>query len=206
LLLTKEGQVKLADFGACTYTALNKNLTVVGTPFWMAPEIIEMSEGAGTPADIWSLGCTVLELLTGSPPYFHLGTMQALFKMVEDPHPPLPAGSAELKEFLLQCFNKDFRRRAPAKQLMTHKWIVSNASTGAAVKKEELEGTLKSLNNVGAKGASSALAASSKQRLQAVKHSLKEMRTEQQALQLEIVEARKQKQQLEEAIAKLKQN
>lgn len=42
LLMTKDGVVKLADFGACTYTALNKNLTVVGTPFWMAPEIIEM--------------------------------------------------------------------------------------------------------------------------------------------------------------------
>ncbi len=206
MLLTKEGQVKLADFGACTYTALNKNLTVVGTPFWMAPEIIEMSEGAGTAADIWSLGCTVLELLTGAPPYFHLGTMQALFKMVEDPHPPLPAGSPELKDFLLQCFNKDFRKRASAKQLLTHRWIASNASTGAAVKKEELEGTLKSLNNVHAKGTASALAASSKQRLQAVKQSLKEMRTEQQALQLEIVEARRQKQQLEDAVAKLRQN
>lgn len=43
LLLTKSGQVKLADFGACTYAALNKNLTVVGTPFWMAPEIIEIA-------------------------------------------------------------------------------------------------------------------------------------------------------------------
>jgi serine/threonine protein kinase len=172
----------------------------------MAPEIIEMSEGAGTPADIWSVGCTVLELITGSPPYFHLGTMQALFKMVEDAHPPIPPCSPELKDFLLQCFNKDFRKRASAKQLLQHKWIAMNTTSGTAVKKEELEGTLKSLNNVAPAKAGTALAASSKQRLQAVKQSLTEMRAEQQALQLEIVEAKKQKQQLEEAVARLKRS
>ena len=55
----------------------------------MAPEIIEM-EGGGVASDIWSLGCTILELLTGVPPYFDLTTMQALFNIVEDKHPPIP--------------------------------------------------------------------------------------------------------------------
>ncbi len=139
LLMTKDGVVKLADFGACTYTALNKNLTVVGTPFWMAPEIIEMRFDQFIFSFFFLIQRTVmaLELLQifglwdvqfwncwqvkrkgkkqsspkifsskGAPPYFHLGTMQALFKMVEDPHPPIPACSPECKDFLLQCFVK----------------------------------------------------------------------------------------------------
>lgn len=55
----------------------------------MAPEIIEVA-GAHTVSDIWSLGCTIVEMLRGTPPYFELATMQALFKIVEDPHPPIP--------------------------------------------------------------------------------------------------------------------
>jgi serine/threonine protein kinase len=55
----------------------------------VAPEVIEMTS-VGTASDIWSVGCTVIELLTGSPPYFELGTMSALFNIVEDEHPPLP--------------------------------------------------------------------------------------------------------------------
>jgi serine/threonine protein kinase len=106
LLLDANGRIKVADFGACTYAELDKRLTVIGTPFWMAPEIIEMTSG-GTAADIWSLGCTVVELLTGSPPYYTLGSMQALFRMVDDPHPPLPANvSPQCSDFLLKCFVK----------------------------------------------------------------------------------------------------
>jgi serine/threonine protein kinase len=56
----------------------------------VAPEIIEMSGHQGTACDIWSVGCTVVELLTGSPPYFDLQPMPALFRIVQDEHPPLP--------------------------------------------------------------------------------------------------------------------
>ena len=57
----------------------------------MAPEIIELC-GATPASDIWSLGCTVIELLQGKPPYYHLQAMPALFAIVNDDHPPLPEG------------------------------------------------------------------------------------------------------------------
>ncbi len=127
-MLDANGRIKVADFGACTYAELDKRLTVIGTPFWMAPEIIEMTSG-GTAADIWSLGCTVIELLTGSPPYYTLGSMQALFRMVDDPHPPLPASiSPGCKDFLLKCFVKDFAKRPTATQLLSHEWIRNGVS------------------------------------------------------------------------------
>ncbi|GAM29429.1 hypothetical protein SAMD00019534_126050 [Acytostelium subglobosum LB1] len=125
ILITKEGVIKLADFGSCTYSALDRKLTVVGTPFWMAPEVIQMDMNArSTACDIWSLGCTILELLTGNPPYWELGTMPAMFAMVNNPHPPLPPNiSSELKNFLMACFVRDINRRPTATQLMEHPWI-----------------------------------------------------------------------------------
>ena len=93
ILTTKQGLVKLADFGvATTATGLHES-SVVGTPYWMAPEVIELS-GATTASDIWSLGCTVIELLDGKPPYYKLQPMPALFRIVNDDHPPLPEGAS----------------------------------------------------------------------------------------------------------------
>lgn len=94
ILVTKQGQVKVADFGVAT--KLNpdekKANSAIGTPYWMAPEMIEMIGHLSTACDIWSLGCTIIELLTGHPPYFELEQYPALFRIVEDPHPPLPNG------------------------------------------------------------------------------------------------------------------
>ncbi|CAI7764421.1 unnamed protein product [Closterium sp. NIES-53] len=106
ILTTKEGLVKLADFGvamrveeaaACHGDAENPN--VVGTPYWMAPEVIEMS-GISPASDIWSVGCTVIELLTTKPPYFDLQPMPALFRIVQDT-----------------------KSRPDAKTLLRHPWI-----------------------------------------------------------------------------------
>ena len=93
ILTTKDGKVKLADFGVSTSTlaGADKEAQVVGTPYWMAPEIIQLS-GATSASDIWSLGCTVIELLEGKPPYHKLAPMPALFAIVNDDHPPLPEG------------------------------------------------------------------------------------------------------------------
>ena len=85
--------------------------------------------------DIWSVGCTVLELLTGKPPYFDLQQMPALFRIVQDEHPPLPDGiSASLKDFLLMCFAKDPNRRIDAAGLLKHPWLKK------AVEKERAKG------------------------------------------------------------------
>ena len=94
ILTTKQGLVKLADFGVATKTTtIHGESSVVGTPYWMAPEVIELS-GATTASDIWSLGCTVIELLDGRPPYHKLQPMHALFRIVNDDHPPLPDGAS----------------------------------------------------------------------------------------------------------------
>jgi serine/threonine protein kinase len=83
-----QGVVKLADFGvAAKLTELEDvddslRVSVVGTPYWMAPEVIEMTSVTAA-ADIWSVGCLVIELLTGQPPYFDLQPMSALFRIVQ---------------------------------------------------------------------------------------------------------------------------
>lgn len=123
ILATKKGFVKLADFGVATSQLEGDNGSVAGTPYWMAPEIIELS-GATPKSDIWSVGCTVIELLTGAPPYYDLAPMAALFRIVQDDSPPLPDGiSPLLKDFLLRCFQKDANLRISAAQLLQHRWI-----------------------------------------------------------------------------------
>ncbi|CAE8588333.1 unnamed protein product, partial [Polarella glacialis] len=128
VLTTKTGIIKLADFGVAT--KLNEidssKRRVVGTPYWMAPEIVEMSNP--TPAsDIWSVGSTVIEMVTEKPPYSDLPQMAAMYRVVSDPHPPLPEGfSQALEHFLMSCFEKDPVRRAPAEMLINHDWITSN--------------------------------------------------------------------------------
>ncbi|KAI3326858.1 hypothetical protein HD806DRAFT_488388 [Xylariaceae sp. AK1471] len=137
ILTTKDGKVKLADFGVSTSTLAgpDKEAQVVGTPYWMAPEIIELS-GATPASDIWSLGCTVIELLSGRPPYHHLQAMPALFAIVNDDHPPLPEGvSSAARDFLMQCFQKDPNLRVSARKLLKHNWIVGCRRSDAPVAK-----------------------------------------------------------------------
>ncbi|KAF7545808.1 hypothetical protein G7046_g9468 [Stylonectria norvegica] len=138
ILTTKDGTVKLADFGVSTSTlagAQDKEAQVVGTPYWMAPEIIQLS-GASSASDIWSVGCTVIELLQGRPPYHNLAAMPALFAIVNDDHPPLPEGiSAAARDFLMQCFQKDPNLRVTARKLLRHAWINGSRRAVAPVSK-----------------------------------------------------------------------
>jgi len=123
ILISSELTAKLADFGTAKPEDLGTKLTVIGTPYWMAPEIIELN-GGGTKSDIWSLGCTIIELLTGQPPYFDLKKMPALYKIVQDPHPPIPEGITEtLNHFLKLCFIKDYETRPSAELLLFHPWL-----------------------------------------------------------------------------------
>ncbi|KAH9479372.1 Cytokinesis protein sepH [Psilocybe cubensis] len=129
ILTTKNGNVKLSDFGvSLNLRAMEREIKdVAGTPNWMAPEVIEL-KGASTKSDIWSLGCTVIELLTGRPPYADIAnSMSVMFRIVEDEMPPMPEGCSELlKDFLEQCFHKDPTRRPDAETLCEHPWLKNN--------------------------------------------------------------------------------
>ncbi|EEH21935.2 STE/STE11/CDC15 protein kinase [Paracoccidioides brasiliensis Pb03] len=147
ILTTKQGLVKLADFGVASRTTGLHESSVVGTPYWMAPEVIELS-GATTASDIWSLGCTVIELLEGKPPYYKFQPMQALFRIVNDDHPPLPQGaSPAVRDFLMQCFQKDPNLRVSARKLLKHPWIVNVRRSDSVVptKSTEYEVAVKSV-------------------------------------------------------------
>ena len=84
LLITKDGKVKLADFGVARKLTDSRaqSTSVVGTPYWMAPEVIQMKSFT-TASDIWSLGCTILELVNGEPPYYDLKPITALYRIVQ---------------------------------------------------------------------------------------------------------------------------
>lgn len=124
-MTNKDGTVKLADFGVAAKTGGVQDGAVVGSPYWMAPEVIEQS-GATTASDIWSVGCVVIELLEGHPPYHTLDPMPALFRIVQDDCPPIPEGASPIvKDFLYHCFQKDCNLRISAKKLLKHPWMVA---------------------------------------------------------------------------------
>ena len=94
--------MKLADFGVATKSDVSEGggngvQDVVGTPYWMAPEVIEMTEVTAA-SDVWSVGCLVVELLTGHPPYYELQPMSALFRIVQVLSPFPPFSRTVLKE------------------------------------------------------------------------------------------------------------
>uniref|UniRef100_A0A8C1YQB3 non-specific serine/threonine protein kinase n=1 Tax=Cyprinus carpio TaxID=7962 RepID=A0A8C1YQB3_CYPCA len=132
ILLTTDGGVKLVDFGVSaqlTSARLRRN-TSVGTPFWMAPEVIACEQqydySYDARCDVWSLGITAIELADGDPPLAEMHPVKALFKIPRNPSPTLRHPEhwcRSFSHFIAQCLIKDFETRPSVTHLLEHPFI-----------------------------------------------------------------------------------
>ncbi|XVE62995.1 hypothetical protein DITRI_Ditri06bG0164400 [Diplodiscus trichospermus] len=161
ILVDNKGSIKLADFGASKQVVelatVSGAKSMKGTPYWMAPEVI-LQTGHSFSADIWSVGCTVIEMATGKPPWsqqyqevaalFYVGTTKS--------HPPIPEHlSTEAKDFLLTCLQKEPELRPPASELLKHPFVTGESrdsnpvSHASVMENSEIPSSLHATNHEG---------------------------------------------------------
>jgi len=131
-----EAQVKLVDFGAAKRItdAVSHSRTVIGTPYWMAPEIVDLTgEGPGYSfkADVWSVGCTVSEMVSGKPPWPTKPNVPSAIMMIgqaKDGPTEIPAAQSSpgCLDFMKKCFTMNPDERPTVEDLLQHPWILGD--------------------------------------------------------------------------------
>ena len=134
ILLTEQGDVKLADFGVAAQltNTLSKRNTFIGTPHWMAPEVIQSSNYDGK-VDVWALGITAIEMAETYPPRWRVNPNRVIFMVVRDPAPHLckrEQWTLSFQDFISQCLKKDPKSRPTTRLLQQHKFVNANLTEG----------------------------------------------------------------------------
>ncbi|MFS8015042.1 putative mitogen-activated protein kinase kinase kinase STE-STE11 family [Helianthus anomalus] len=135
ILVDPNGEIKLADFGMAKHiTNCTSMLSFKGSPYWMAPEVVMNTNGYNLAVDIWSLGCTVLEMATSKPPWGQYEGVAAIFKIGNSKDmPEIPDHlSNNAKSFIKQCLQRDPLLRPTAAKLLDHPFIRDQATTRPA--------------------------------------------------------------------------
>ncbi|XP_050542382.1 myosin-IIIb-like isoform X1 [Daktulosphaira vitifoliae] len=146
ILLTESGEVKLVDFGVSSHlgATMGRRDTSVGTPYWMAPEVIaceqQRDSSYDSRCDVWSLGITAIELAVAEPPLSGLHPMRALFQIPREPPPVLPLSARpdapKLTHFVARCLVKDFEQRPTSAMLIHDPFIVHGSKCIVRVRQE----------------------------------------------------------------------
>ena len=139
ILMDLEGDIFLSDFGVSAHVKQgHKRQTFVGSPCWMAPEVMEQSDGYDFKADIWSLGVTAIELAQGDAPNSELPAMRVLLVILNSAPPTLSKHeewSQEFRDFVNSCLQKEPEKRPTTSQLMAqHKKFFDKAKDASYIK------------------------------------------------------------------------